>query len=89
MYSGLSLPRCLQHTMYLFIPSIGLPKPAVLDQSKAIMTRSWLMQFDHRPDDIMYVATPLYHALAAAAGLFSAIGRGKMTFIVVISFEHN
>lgn len=59
----------------------GLPKPAIINQSKAIGMSKFLYLGDLQPEDIVYTVTPLYHS-AACLALFTIIDCGKTNTII-------
>lgn len=54
----------------------GLPKPAIVNQGKAIGYSKFLLFSELGPDDIVYTTTPLYHS-AATLALFSVMEMGR------------
>lgn len=59
--------------MHLFI---GLPKPAIVSQNKAIKMTKVFYAVGGTPNEIAYITTPLYHVLALSS-LFSVIEIGE------------
>ncbi|KAK3092545.1 hypothetical protein FSP39_004216 [Pinctada imbricata] len=64
----------------------GLPKPAIINQAKAIGQYNGMIQLGLKHDDVMYVVTPLYHSSATCVGLFNIIGRGA-TIVLARKFS--
>ena len=56
---------------------LGLPKPAVINQTKAIGLACSFQVFSFNENDIVYISTPLYHSAATVLGLFNTINVGK------------
>ncbi|XP_033750776.1 long-chain fatty acid transport protein 6-like [Pecten maximus] len=54
----------------------GLPKPAIVNQAKAIGLSKFYQQVWYDEDDVVYVVTPLYHSAACGHGLFNTIDVG-------------
>ncbi|XP_062581210.1 long-chain fatty acid transport protein 2-like [Saccostrea cucullata] len=54
----------------------GLPKPAIINQAKAIRQTHGYRAIDFTQQDVTYVVTPLYHSAATCVGVFNTIGEG-------------
>lgn len=54
----------------------GLPKPALVNQAKAIGLSKFYQQVWYNENDVVYVVTPLYHSAACGHGLFNTIDVG-------------
>ncbi|KAK3097888.1 hypothetical protein FSP39_014187 [Pinctada imbricata] len=54
----------------------GLPKPAIINQTKAMAVGSMFKLFDYDSNDTVYVVTPLYHSSATHLGFFNTIDAG-------------
>ncbi|OWF55324.1 very long-chain acyl-CoA synthetase-like [Mizuhopecten yessoensis] len=54
----------------------GLPKPAIINQAKAIGLSKFYQQIWYNEADTVYVVTPLYHSAACGHGLFNTIDVG-------------
>ena len=68
--------------LYFTIP--GLPKPANVNQSKAIIFSKFLQFCELEPEDRVYAVTPLYHS-AATCALYSVIDKGRWTSNITYS----
>ncbi|KAL4227803.1 hypothetical protein ACF0H5_013240 [Mactra antiquata] len=66
----------------------GLPKPAIISQSKAIGICKFMMLVQISPDDIVYTSTPLYHSAAGGLGLMCVIDQGA-TMVLARKFSAN
>lgn len=62
-------------TIYMMF--LGLPKPAIIKQEKAILFSKSFQIFDLCPSDVLYTCTPLYHTAGGGMGLMSTIDQGK------------
>lgn len=60
---------------------LGLPKPAIINQFKAIGLANVLQQFSLTENDILYIVTPLYHMAASTLGWWNTMKVG--TYFVV------
>lgn len=54
----------------------GLPKPAIINQAKAISVSKCFQWFNFSEDDITLAVTPLYHSAATCQSLFNTIDVG-------------
>lgn len=54
----------------------GLPKPAIINQTKAIGLSKSFLFFNFNENDIAYICTPLYHSAATVLGFFNTIDVG-------------
>lgn len=64
----------------------GLPKPAIINQSKGIRQTHGYRAIDFSHQDVTYVVTPLYHSAATCVGVFNTIGEGKLYTISIYPF---
>lgn len=72
--------------IYIFTSgTTGLPKPAIVNQGKAIGFSKFLMFSEMTPEDIVYSTTPLYHS-AATLALFSVMALGG-TMVLRVKFS--
>lgn len=72
--------------IYIFTSgTTGLPKPAIVNQGKAIGYSKFLLFSELGPDDIVYTTTPLYHS-AATLALFSVMEMGA-TMVLRVKFS--
>ena len=55
---------------------LGLPKPAIINQTKALGMSKFLYLGGLEHDDIVYTVTPLYHS-AAILALFTTMDCGR------------
>ncbi|XP_062583298.1 long-chain fatty acid transport protein 6-like [Saccostrea cucullata] len=54
----------------------GLPKPAIINNSKAMSSSVYWQAFGYNENDIGYAVTPLYHSASTTLCLFNTIERG-------------
>lgn len=54
----------------------GLPKPAIINQAKAIGVSSFWQCFDFNENDIAYAVTPLYHSASFLVCVYNSLDRG-------------
>ena len=54
----------------------GLPKPAIVNQTKAIGLAKSFQYFGFNEHDIAYIVTPLYHSAATVLGFFNTLDVG-------------
>lgn len=59
----------------------GLPKPAIINQTKAIGLSKSFLFFNFNENDIAYICTPLYHSAATVLGFFNTIDVGATILI--------
>lgn len=59
-----------------YVYSLGLPKPAIINQGKAIGFSKFLLFSEMTAEDTVYTTTPLYHS-AATLALFSVMELGE------------
>lgn len=64
---------------------IGLPKPAIINQTKAMKLSRMFQLLDYTSSDTVYVVTPLYHSSATLLGVFNTIDAGKDRSIYVLN----
>ncbi|KAJ8304562.1 hypothetical protein KUTeg_018145, partial [Tegillarca granosa] len=63
---------------YIFTSgTTGLPKPAIINNARAIGGTTSYQWFDFNENDISYIVTPLYHSAATCVTLFNTIGMGS------------
>ncbi|KAJ8304729.1 hypothetical protein KUTeg_018312 [Tegillarca granosa] len=64
---------------YIFTSgTTGLPKPAIVSQSKAIAAGKFMRTIDLNKNDVVYTTLPLYHSAATLIGLFGVIDAGAI-----------
>lgn len=67
---------CFKKRMYNMCVFLGLPKPAIVNNSKAISCSLYWQTFGYNENDIGYAVTPLYHSASTNLCLFNTIERG-------------
>ncbi|XP_061172698.1 long-chain fatty acid transport protein 6-like [Saccostrea echinata] len=82
----LPVPLCKVHRegttmrspiLYIYTSgTTGLPKPAIVNNAKAVIASAYWQAFDYTENDIVYVVAPLYHSVSLALCLFNTIERG-------------
>ncbi|XP_061172699.1 long-chain fatty acid transport protein 6-like [Saccostrea echinata] len=82
----LPVPLCKVHRkgttmrspiLYIYTSgTTGLPKPAIVNNAKAVIASAYWQAFDYSENDIVYAASPLYHGVSLALCLFNTIERG-------------
>lgn len=70
-------PLCFIYTS----GTTGLPKPAIMNQIKAIGVSKAFQYFSYNENDVVYIVTPLYHSAATVLGLFNTIDVGATILI--------
>lgn len=71
-----------------YLYSLGLPKPAIVNQGKAIGFSKFLMFGEMTAEDTVYTTTPLYHS-AATLALLSVMALGEPLRIPTRSMSTN
>lgn len=64
------------NTMYNMCVFLGLPKPAIVNNYKAMSCSLYWQTFGYNENDIGYAVTPLYHSASTNMCLFNTIERG-------------
>ncbi|KAL3865941.1 hypothetical protein ACJMK2_043286 [Sinanodonta woodiana] len=68
----MTMPCC-----YIFTSgTTGLPKPAIITQSRAIGISKFFQLCDFCENDIVYITTPLYHSAASGIAMMAVIDQG-------------
>lgn len=57
-------------------PVLGLPKPAVINQAKAVSASAFWHIFDFNENDIAYAVTPLYHSASFLISVYNTLDQG-------------